>query len=89
MCVPHEISVHPVCFCSCRLYIVLFVVSILFFHLPFFSSIQQIRSLSICCFVQWFLELTVWVQTIRQYQIVCEVDVSALSFDGSFCVVEW
>ena len=55
-----------------------------FFSTPFFSSIQQIRSLSICCFVQWFLELTVWVQTIRQYQIVCEVDVSALSFDGSF-----
>ena len=35
VCVPHEISEHRVCFCSCRLYIVLFVVSI-FFHPSFF-----------------------------------------------------
>ena len=55
-----------------------------FFNPPFFSSIQQIRSLSFCCFIQWFLELTVWVQTIRQYLIVCEVNVSAFSVDGSF-----
>ena len=74
--VPHEISEHPVCFRSCRLYVVCFVVVIVFPSI-FFSSIQLIRSLSICCFVQWFLELTVWVQTIRQDQIVCEVDVSA------------